>query len=140
MTQSSASPIFLSPEKDWTGNRGSVWKRDLNALSHIFAARCNCQESSWILKSLVARSGELRGFAITGTNRKFVWADAVIRGNTVVVWSESAPRPVAVRYAWSKNPKATLFNRAGLPASGFRTDKWPGITERSGAMGGVDNV
>jgi hypothetical protein len=62
------------------------------------------------------------------------------RGNTVVVWSESAPRPVAVCYAWSKNPKATLFNRAGLPACGFRTDKWPGITERSGAMGGVDNV
>jgi sialate O-acetylesterase len=38
-------------------------------------------------------------------------------------------KPVAVRYAWANNPVCNLENRAGLPASPFRTDKWPGITE-----------
>ena len=35
------------------------------------------------------------------------------------------PSPVAVRYAYSSNPTgANLYNRAGLPASPFRTDTW----------------
>jgi hypothetical protein len=34
----------------------------------------------------------------------------------------------AVRYAWQSNPQATLFNGAGLPATPFRTDDWPGAT------------
>jgi sialate O-acetylesterase len=36
---------------------------------------------------------------------------------------------VAVRYAWANNPEISLYNRAGLPASPFRTDDWPGITD-----------
>jgi sialate O-acetylesterase len=47
----------------------------------------------------------------------------------VIVWSKSVPDPKAVRYAWQSNPAATLLNGAGLPASPFRTDDWPGITE-----------
>jgi sialate O-acetylesterase len=35
---------------------------------------------------------------------------------------------VAVRYAWADNPECNLFNKAGLPASPFRTDDWPGVT------------
>jgi sialate O-acetylesterase len=38
------------------------------------------------------------------------------------------PAPVAVRYAWADNPDANLANGAGLPASPFRTDDWPGLT------------
>jgi sialate O-acetylesterase len=37
---------------------------------------------------------------------------------------------VAARYAWQAYPVATLYNRAGLPTVPFRTDDWPGITER----------
>jgi sialate O-acetylesterase len=77
---------------------------------------------------LIARDGELKGFAIAGTDRKFVWADARIEGDTVVVSSENAPEPAAVRYAWADNPVCNLYNQAGLPASPFRTDTWPGIT------------
>ena len=33
------------------------------------------------------------------------------------------------RYAWADNPECNLVNREGLPASPFRTDTWPGITE-----------
>ena len=36
--------------------------------------------------------------------------------------------PVAVRYAWADNPVCTLCNRAGLPASPFRTNDWPVYT------------
>ena len=78
---------------------------------------------------LVAQGGEpLRGFAIAGDDRNFVWADAKIDGNTIVVRSDKVARPVAVRYAWADNPVCNLFNKAGLPASPFRTDDWPGIT------------
>ncbi|WP_035611429.1 sialate O-acetylesterase [Haloferula sp. BvORR071] len=78
---------------------------------------------------LVAKSGELASFAIAGEDKKFVWADAKIDGNTVVVSSPQVSAPVAVRYAWASNPVATLFNKEGLPAEPFRTDNWPGITE-----------
>ncbi|HOW18658.1 MAG TPA: hypothetical protein PLC79_06440, partial [Phycisphaerae bacterium] len=77
---------------------------------------------------LVARGGELKGFAIAGADRKFVWAEAKIDGDTVVVHSDKVAKPVAVRYAWADNPECNLYNKAGLPASPFRTDDWPGVT------------
>jgi sialate O-acetylesterase len=78
---------------------------------------------------LVAKGGELKEFAIAGSDKKFVWADARVEGNTVVVSSKEVANPVAVRYAWANNPdKANLYNKEGLPASPFRTDNWPGLT------------
>jgi len=77
---------------------------------------------------LVAHGDKLTGFAIAGADKKFVWADAKIDGDTVVVSSAAVPNPVAVRYAWADNPVCNLYNNAGLPASPFRTDDWPGIT------------
>lgn len=76
-------------------------------------------------KGLVAKGGELRHFAIAGADRKFVWADAVIKGDKVIVSSKDVPQPVAVRYAWADNPdEANLCNKEGLLASPFRTDDW----------------
>lgn len=72
--------------------------------------------------------GPLKGFAIAGEDRRFVWADAHIEGDTVTVSSPTILKPVAVRYGWANNPVANLYNRAGLPASPFRTDDWPGVT------------
>lgn len=67
----------------------------------------------------------LRRFALAGADRKWVWADAIIEGDTVLVSSPHVQAPVAVRYAFSSNPAgANLYNRAGLPASPFRTDSW----------------
>ena len=66
---------------------------------------------------------ELSEFAIAGEDKKFVWANANIEGNTVTVWSEEVPKPKYVRYAWADNPdNPNLYNREGLPASPFRTD------------------
>jgi sialate O-acetylesterase len=75
---------------------------------------------------LVAQNGPLGDFAIAGADQKFIWADAVIDGDTVVVSSPSVPAPIAVRYGWLDTPlNCNLYNKEGLPASPFRTDTWP---------------
>ena len=73
---------------------------------------------------LIAKGdNKLKYFAIAGNNKKFVWANAKIENNKVVVWNDKVKNPVAVRYAWADNPDgANLYNKEGLPASPFRTD------------------
>ena len=79
---------------------------------------------------LASKAGELKQFAIAGEDQKFVWADAKIDGNIMIVSSPKVSNPVAARYAWANNPAGcNLVNAAGLPASPFRTDEWPGITD-----------
>jgi sialate O-acetylesterase len=63
-------------------------------------------------------------FAVAGADKKFVWAKAKIESDKIIVWSDNVPAPVYVRYAWADNPvNANLYNKEGLPASPFRTDK-----------------
>jgi len=83
-------------------------------------------------KGLKSRDGgPLKRFEIAGEDQKWLWGDAVIEGETVVVSSEDIPKPVAVRYAWAANPEgANLVNEEGLPASLFRTDDWKLMTEQ----------
>lgn len=73
---------------------------------------------------LVAKGGELKGFAIAGADKKWAYATAKIKGDTVVVSSPEIKEPKAVRYAWASNPDCNLFNGANLAASPFRTDDW----------------
>jgi len=81
---------------------------------------------------LIAKDEEgLKGFVIAGEDRKFVWANATIDGDTVVVSSPEVAAPVAVRYAWANNPVCNLYNKEGFPASPFRTDTWPGVTDNN---------
>jgi sialate O-acetylesterase len=71
----------------------------------------------------------LQRFQIARADRKWVWADAAIDGETVVVSNPKVETPVAVRYAWNGNPAgANLTNASGLPASLFKTDDWPGLS------------
>ncbi len=79
---------------------------------------------------LVVKGGDKLGeFSIAGDDQKFVWANARIEGDTVIISSPDVPNPKEVRYAWQSNPEATLFNAAGLPAGPFRTDHWKLETE-----------
>jgi len=72
---------------------------------------------------LVARGGALKGFAMCGPDHKFIWAVAEIDGDDqIVVSSPAIEKPVAVRYGWADYPVVNLWNKAGLPASPFRTD------------------
>lgn len=81
------------------------------------------------LKS-TSKYGYIEGFAIAGTDNKFVWAKAYIEGDKVIVYSDNISKPVSVRYSWSNNPDVNLFNSEGLPAAPFRTDCLKGITQR----------
>lgn len=76
------------------------------------------------------RYSRLHGFAIAGTDRRFVWATAyVLDESRVVVFSDEVSDPVAVRYGWADNPVVDdLTDDSGLLASPFRTDAWEGIT------------
>jgi sialate O-acetylesterase len=81
----------------------------------------------YVYGGLVAKgsaASTLSGFEVAGEDQKFVGAEAKIDGDTVVVRNAGVPLPVAVRYAWGMNPSCNLYNRAGLPASPFRTDNW----------------
>jgi len=84
---------------------------------------------------LVAKDGPLKMFAIAGADKKFVWGDAVIDGDSIVVSSSQVPNPAAVRYAWAENPVGfNLYNKADLPAPAFRTDDSPSLTKQTGGM------
>ena len=75
---------------------------------------------------------EPRGFAIAGSDHKFVNAKAKIIGpSTVEVWSDTVSEPAAVRYAWADNPICNMYSGDGLPVTPFRTDDWPGVTSHN---------
>lgn len=74
---------------------------------------------------LEARGGPLTGFTVCGDDKVFVNAEAEIRDDTVVVWSDKVAKPVAVRFGWANFPVVNLWNKDGLPASPFRTDNFP---------------
>lgn len=79
---------------------------------------------------LVAKGGELKGFTIAGIDQKFVPATANIKNGKVIVENPDVKEPVAVRYGWADvTTECNLYNAAGLPASPFRTDNWPGVTD-----------
>ena len=73
---------------------------------------------------LHAAGDSLVGFELAGRNRVFHPANAAVEDRSVVAWSDRAPAPAAVRYAWGDCPTGNLVNGAGLPASPFRTDNW----------------
>jgi len=73
-------------------------------------------------KKLVAKGGDLKGFVIAGTDKKFFPAKVAIKGDKLIVYSPEVTAPVAVRYGWANSPDVNLYNEQDLPASPFRTD------------------
>ncbi|MCA8976208.1 MAG: exo-alpha-sialidase [Planctomycetes bacterium] len=70
----------------------------------------------------------VRGFEVAGEDRVFAVAQAVIVGTDILVGSPAVAQPVAVRYAFARNPDGNLGNGALLPAAPFRTDRWRDAT------------
>jgi hypothetical protein len=85
---------------------------------------------------VVSEAGPLKGFAIAGATGSWVWADAAISGNTVVVSSPTVPSPTRVRYAWGDNPVFSLYNQEGLPAMPFTTESPDVMPPSTGGMAG----
>ncbi|MCX7414554.1 MAG: 9-O-acetylesterase [Planctomycetia bacterium] len=138
-----AVAIDIGEESIHPRNKQDVGKRlALQALHHTYGRAVTCNGPIYrgmavegdtvrlsfdhVAGGLIAKNGPLTWFAIAGDDKKFVWADAKIDGETVVVTSSQVPEPVAVRFAWADNPEGfNLYNAAGLPMSPFRTDDWP---------------
>ena len=59
---------------------------------------------------------------------KFVPAEAVIDGDTVVVEAKAVASPTQARFGWRNVANPNLVNKEGLPASPFRTSGWQGGT------------
>ena len=73
---------------------------------------------------LMKKGDKLTDFMIAGDNQQFFPANARVEGNTVIVSSPKVQHPAAVRFAFTNTAEPNLFNKAGLPASAFRTDDW----------------
>ena len=68
---------------------------------------------------------KLIGFTLAGEDHEWHEADAKIEGDSVIVYSSTVTKPIAVRYAWANSPRCNLYNREALPAVPFRSDDWP---------------
>ncbi len=73
---------------------------------------------------LLCKGDSLTDFEIAGTDQKFTKATAHIEGSTVVVSNDNIKHPIAVRFGWSIISTPDFYNKEGLPAAPFRTDKW----------------
>ena len=116
--------LALAAENLVYGNKKITYSGPLYRSGKIMGNKIILSFTS-IGSGLTAKNGgELNQFAIAGGDKKFVWANAKIEGDKVVVWNDDIQNPVYVRYAWADNPDgANLYNKEGLPASPIRTDK-----------------
>lgn len=80
---------------------------------------------------LTVKGSEIAGFQLAGADGKYHPAQAEIKGDTVVVTSDTVTKPVSVRFGWVNFAKPTLnlFGKNGLPAAPFRTDDQPYTTK-----------
>ena len=116
-----------SPEAVKAERSGSAVKVTFKYTDGGLAAK-TLPKTYWLIyrdgkkKDLVRNSpaAQVEGFAVSGADGKWYWADkADIKGNSVVVSSAKVKEPVAVRYAWQNNPTCNLYNGAGFPAAPF---------------------
>jgi sialate O-acetylesterase len=123
--------------KEVPGHRLALWalannyrKKDLVYSGPLYRS-IEVSASKLILRfdfadgGLVGKEDYASEFLIAAGDRKFVKADVEIRKNKIIVSNPGIKKPVAVRFGWKNFPHAVLFNKAGLPASPFRTDDWP---------------
>lgn len=67
------------------------------------------------------------GFAVAGSDGKWSWATASLKGDTVFLATTIA-KPTQVRFAWANNPTMNLVNTQGLPATPFQSNIASGPT------------
>ncbi len=81
-------------------------------------------EFDYAENGLMAKGKTLTNFLIAGADKVFVPANAIIKGNSVIVSSKTVKQPVAVRFGFTSAAMPNLFNKEGLPVNTFRTDDW----------------
>lgn len=109
--------------------REKVYRHGLDASGPVFSGM-ELEEGRIILhfehtaNGLFMKGDQLKGFQISGGNRKFFDAKAELSGNTVIVSSPEVKLPEAASYGWANYMEVNLYNSEGLPAVPFRTDKF----------------
>ncbi|MBN8877715.1 MAG: sialate O-acetylesterase [Sphingobacteriales bacterium] len=105
-------------------NENIIYSGPIYQSSSIEGNRIILQFSNTGSGLTTVNGGPVSSFAIAGADKKFVWAKATIEGDKVIVSNSEITEPKFVRYAWADNPvDPNLYNKEGLPASPFRTDK-----------------
>ncbi|WP_186804851.1 GDSL-type esterase/lipase family protein [Limihaloglobus sulfuriphilus] len=115
------------------GRRLSLWARaniygetDLIYSGPVFNKKLRREDGKLLLDFDFKGSGlatvcgnELKGFEVK--NAQGLWSDvsSCVYADSIVLDISEDDRVVALRYAWSPNPKANLINKEGLPASPF---------------------
>jgi len=74
---------------------------------------------------LEVKGNKLTGLKIADKSMKFVDADYEIKGGSLFAFNKDIAKPAAVRFAFTNTDSSSLYNKEGLPASSFRTDKAP---------------
>lgn len=78
-------------------------------------------------QGLMVKGELLDDIYIAGEDKRFIPAQAFVKGDKLIVLNPSINHPVAVRYGWNATDKANLYNKYLLPACSFRTDQWDDI-------------
>ncbi|HEX4758176.1 MAG TPA: sialate O-acetylesterase [Terracidiphilus sp.] len=125
-----SGPVYASSERNGSAMRIHFKFADGGLVAAPIPATYKEKSTYTTSLPLVRNSpkSELEGFQICGTDHRWVWANAKIKDDTILVSSPQIKDPVAVRYGWANNPTVNLYNGAGLPADPFRTDDFPAAT------------
>ncbi|MBU2426018.1 MAG: sialate O-acetylesterase [Gammaproteobacteria bacterium] len=112
-------------ERLWLAARQQVFGEAILASGPVFSSMQNDGKQlrlrfDHIGNGLHSKEGDLRGFAIAGSDGKYVNASAKLEGNEVLVWSDKVAKPVSVRFGWADFTDANLYNSVNLPAVPFR--------------------
>lgn len=78
----------------------------------------------YLEKGFSVKGKEITEILMAGRDGNFHKANAVIKGNTLIVSSKDVKKPEAVRFGFSDTAMPNLFNINGLPVTPFRTDDW----------------
>jgi sialate O-acetylesterase len=128
-----SGPVYMSMKNEGSAIRLSFDHLGGRLVAKELPATYDVMRKARKTSPLVRNSpqSQLEGFAICGPDKHWIWAEAKIEGDTVLVSAKQVIAPIAVRYGWSDNPTCNLYNAADLPAQPFRTDDPISITEKN---------
>lgn len=105
-----------------------VYNENIISTAPIYI-KMNKEENKLILNfennesGLISIRGDLNNFEISDDKGKFYKANAIIKGESIVVWNSKINNPMNVRYAWNNSPRdVNLYNKEGLPVAPFTTE------------------
>ena len=120
-----ARRLFLSAESVAYGKKNFIYTGPLYEGMKVHGDKVHVEFTEANTGLIVKGGGELKGFSVAGEDNRYVPAHAETDGKKVIVWSETVPQPVSIRYGWADNPFGmNLWNRDilfhdGLPAPPF---------------------